>query len=177
MAGALSSLKPVSSIEAFERGEYHRVPLMIGATEDDGLGKGELELVMPQTAPAEVPEGPQLDLPLVPPCVESKTDTTDRLPRLGFPTPPQVMFDGTDVTDLRALTALFSRCFGERCGEALSYYYRSHAIPGGSVTTEEEEEAEAAAVNSALGLFGADMWYGGTHSYVSVLVLSSLSTR
>lgn len=45
-AGTLSSLKPVSSIEAFERGEYHRVPLMIGATEDDGLGKGELELVM-----------------------------------------------------------------------------------------------------------------------------------
>ena len=60
MAGALSSLKPVSSIEAFERGEYHRVPLMIGATEDDGLGKGELELVMPQTALRRSQKAPSL---------------------------------------------------------------------------------------------------------------------
>ena len=37
--GALACLKPVSSLEALETGAFHRVPLMVGATEQDGLGE------------------------------------------------------------------------------------------------------------------------------------------
>ena len=44
--GALACLKPISSLEALETGGFHRVPLMIGATEQDGLGKSELEMTM-----------------------------------------------------------------------------------------------------------------------------------
>jgi hypothetical protein len=37
--GAMACLKPMSSLEAFETGAFHRVPMMIGATEQDGLGQ------------------------------------------------------------------------------------------------------------------------------------------
>lgn len=42
--GAMACLKPISSLEAFETGAFHRVPVMIGATEQDGLGQ-TLQLV------------------------------------------------------------------------------------------------------------------------------------
>ena len=38
--GAMACLKPTSSLEALETGGFHRVPVMIGATEQDGLGIG-----------------------------------------------------------------------------------------------------------------------------------------
>lgn len=44
--GALSCLKPASSLEALETGAFHRVPTMIGSTEQDGLGKMDLELTV-----------------------------------------------------------------------------------------------------------------------------------
>jgi para-nitrobenzyl esterase len=37
--GAMACLKPTSSLEALETGAFHRVPVMIGATEQDGLGE------------------------------------------------------------------------------------------------------------------------------------------
>lgn len=37
--GAMACLKPMSSLEALQTGAFHRVPVMIGATEQDGLGE------------------------------------------------------------------------------------------------------------------------------------------
>ena len=42
--GALSCLKPSSALEALETGAFHRVPMLVGSTEQDGLGKADLEL-------------------------------------------------------------------------------------------------------------------------------------
>ena len=40
-----NALKPRSSIEALESGSFHRVPVMIGYTSEDGLGSVELEQI------------------------------------------------------------------------------------------------------------------------------------
>merc|ERR1712130_115863 len=41
--GAVSPVKPLSSLEALNSGIFNKVPVMLGYTEDDGEGKMELE--------------------------------------------------------------------------------------------------------------------------------------
>jgi carboxylesterase type B len=38
-----ASIKPMSSMEALLAGNFHQVPVLLGVTENDGLGKSELE--------------------------------------------------------------------------------------------------------------------------------------
>ena len=40
------SPKPLSSMEALLEGHFHHVPVLLGVTEDDGLGKSELEQIL-----------------------------------------------------------------------------------------------------------------------------------
>ena len=42
----LRVVKPLTSLEALTHGKFHRVPVMIGVTEHDGLGRMELEWTM-----------------------------------------------------------------------------------------------------------------------------------
>ena len=43
---SVRTVKPLSALEALQRGCVHRVPVMLGVTAHDGLGKGELEWTM-----------------------------------------------------------------------------------------------------------------------------------
>ena len=42
----LGAAKPLTSVEALSSGRFHRVPVLLGVTADDGLGKAELEWTM-----------------------------------------------------------------------------------------------------------------------------------
>ncbi len=43
---SVRAAKPATSLELLRRGEFARVPLLLGVTDEDGLGKSELELCM-----------------------------------------------------------------------------------------------------------------------------------
>eukprot|EP00434_Breviolum_minutum_P011365 symbB.v1.2.010030.t1/scaffold650.1/size176305/9 len=47
-------VKPMSSMEALVSGKFHKVPVLLGVTENDGLGKSELEQTIFRSSDAQV---------------------------------------------------------------------------------------------------------------------------
>ena len=52
--GTLRTMKPLSALEMLQKGQVHRVPVMLGVTAHDGLGKCELEWTMLHGEPTTV---------------------------------------------------------------------------------------------------------------------------
>jgi len=138
---------------------------MIGATEDDGLGE---RLILSNVCPEPVLRNHRVwDSTKQPFSLLSGKDELEL-----------VMFDATDVVDLKGMRKLFERTFGmARAEEALAHYlddcWRNQEVAGsvaeGAATMEEEREA----VDWALGQLGADLWYGGGSWHMANLVASA----
>jgi para-nitrobenzyl esterase len=52
--GTLRTMKPLSALEMLQKGQVHRVPVMLGVTAHDGMGKCELEWTMLHGEPTTV---------------------------------------------------------------------------------------------------------------------------